>query len=625
MESGRLPSVDPQRPGAAITSQWSRLECFRLSQDDLLRLARADIRPGVIEQFRACLLLKNAIVFEAIRRAVLATGDAESKRLISVIAGVLAEVESRQPGIAARTLITPQFSSWAADCHRQLRTLEGTRLQVAALLGPAASYAASAAIQAGCPVDIAVPVRDGGVWLPSVGLLRVESGGWARVTRRSGELSISSGDAVVILPQASAAPAGAAAEAWRAAPKLTATTAGITIGLDIDVRDPFMARFRAPATDFSPAARENWRRSLARAWRLIVIRQPELARAMAAGLSVLIPLAEANDGRPLSMTSGWAWGAIALSLMTDPLLLAETLVHEFCHLVLSAVDELVPLTAGHEAGLYYTPWRDDPRPLPEMLQGCYAHLGMAGFWRQQYLAGQPGSRRRCAVEFARRTAAAADAVGDVTGSAQLTPAGTVFATHMSAVLTGWAREPLARRARLVASELRLEHRVRWRLAHLRPNEAFIERLAARWLDSRDAGLADLESPPAVVAVRDDNLPPTRSRLLELRYRDLRRFRRAIRRDPALDEADVAFATGRNSLARRLYLRRIDTSTDYDAWAGLIAVASRSPATPGRDLLLGEPELVAGLHQRLRAVSGRSYGPEELAAWLHGVLTAGSGA
>ena len=57
-------------------------------------------------------------------------------------------------------------------------------------------------------------------------------------------------------------------------------------------------------------------------------------------------------GQPVTATSGWAWGAVLLSLPPDSLAFAEALTHEFHHLVLAAVEDMEGnVWAGMSAGI----------------------------------------------------------------------------------------------------------------------------------------------------------------------------------------------------------------------------------------------------------------------------------
>ena len=56
-------------------------------------------------------------------------------------------------------------------------------------------------------------------------------------------------------------------------------------------------------------------------------------------------------------------------------------IHEIHQFKLSAVLHVVPLTLSGDRG-DRTPWRVDPRPHADPLQGTYAYLGVGEFWRR---------------------------------------------------------------------------------------------------------------------------------------------------------------------------------------------------------------------------------------------------
>jgi HEXXH motif-containing protein len=97
---------------------------------------------------------------------------------------------------------------------------------------------------------------------------------------------------------------------------------------------------------------------------------------------VLVPLRSPDGGRVHSATSGWAFGAIAASLPGDGLACAETLLHEFRHVVLGAIINHVPLVDPTVAWTGRAPWRSDPRPAEGLLQGCFAYAGLIDLWRR---------------------------------------------------------------------------------------------------------------------------------------------------------------------------------------------------------------------------------------------------
>jgi hypothetical protein len=142
--------------------------------------------------------------------------------------------------------------------------------------------------------------------------------------------------------------------------------------------------------------------------------------------SVIVPLVPASDLD--SGASPVAFGATATSLPPSPVSMAETLVHEFQHIKLGALMDVLPLAnRSDERG--YAPWREDPRPMGGLLQRVYAFTGIARFWseQRQLTTGLDDSLRtdllcerwRLTIELVTR---------DPLASGVLTPDGTRFVT-----------------------------------------------------------------------------------------------------------------------------------------------------------------------------------------------------
>ncbi|MGW7265885.1 AAC(3) family N-acetyltransferase [Streptomyces sp. NPDC054842] len=165
----------------------------------------------------------------------------------------------------------------------------------------------------------------------------------------------------------------------------------------------------------------RWQEALEGAWEVLVRRHPWHAEAVAACVQALVPLCPAPDGTAVSSAARRAHGAIAASLPDDPVLLALTLVHEFLHVQLGALLDLVPLHGPPSDARYHAPWRPDPRPAGALLQGTYAHLGVTDFWRAELAAGVGGERAR--HEYGTWRGHTEDATATLLGSGELLPAG----------------------------------------------------------------------------------------------------------------------------------------------------------------------------------------------------------
>jgi hypothetical protein len=249
----------------------------------------------------------------------------------------------------------------------------------------------------------------------------------------------------------------------------------------IDGDDRFQHRFGTQVRPLAPAEYDALRRRIHDCWHLLVRYHTPTAQAIGTGPVTLVPLTEPATGRSYSATSGWTFGAIALTPPVDALSLAVTLVHEFHHLVLGAVEDIVPLVRLTSRALCYAPWRDDPRPLGGLLQGTFAHLAMLRFWRRHRAAGPPEHRRRAEEELARWRAVTLDAARTLVAAPDLTDAGRTIANRMHELLTSWQHEPLDESTERRAAAVGAAHRTRWRLTHLRPDGDVIDALAHAWL------------------------------------------------------------------------------------------------------------------------------------------------
>jgi HEXXH motif-containing protein len=163
-----------------------------------------------------------------------------------------------------------------------------------------------------------------------------------------------------------------------------------------------------------------------------------------------------------SVTSRNAFGSIALSLPDDDVIMALTLAHEVQHSKLAALMDLVPLVSETAAGRYYVPWRPDPRPLAAVLQGMYAHLEVARFWRRRRgRAPDTAEAWHANVEFAKWLNSCALVADSVRGSPELTGCGAVFAEGMIEVLRTWRDDRIPAAAAARAAREIGEHKKKW--------------------------------------------------------------------------------------------------------------------------------------------------------------------
>ncbi|MFB7127510.1 HEXXH motif-containing putative peptide modification protein [Kitasatospora sp. NPDC056273] len=223
-------------------------------------------------------------------------------------------------------------------------------------------------------------------------------------------------------------PLGGLGEFLRPAPgpALTLECDGLRWAPSLDHAGPRRVDYgRPPAGPLGSAELALWERRLAEAWEILVRRHRPHARAVAACVATVVPLRPAPGGEAVSAAARRAYGAVAASLPDDPVLLALALVHEFLHVQLGALLDLVPLHRPNGPAAYHAPWRPDPRPAGALLQGAYAHLGVADFWRAEAAAGA-GDLARARGESVRWRTHTLSAGETLLSCGELTAAGLEF-------------------------------------------------------------------------------------------------------------------------------------------------------------------------------------------------------
>jgi len=127
-------------------------------------------------------------------------------------------------------------------------------------------------------------------------------------------------------------------------------------------------------------ARHAFAATIGTAIRGMAERDPRLHAEMTDLLSVLVPLQNPMNHGSVSSSYTTIRGLIALSPSDDPLLQAETLIHEFCHMKLNQLLAAEPLFLPGQSGqVYYSPWRPDARRLRGLLIGAHAFLNVGRY------------------------------------------------------------------------------------------------------------------------------------------------------------------------------------------------------------------------------------------------------
>jgi uncharacterized protein len=364
---------------------------------------------------------------------------------------VLSTIDARHAEALDTVLAHPYVRAWAVRCLEQLkappaRDAAADRTPgesgLAADLCHLGAIAAVAAIRAKSDAVVTLPVLGSAVHLPTLGRLVIDR------RQANGELDEAAvtvaGDTVTILVGSSRWELATAAlltgdpgavtvqenerqAGWQPVRLLRAP--GICVTLEDT--DPYRDCHQWPAAPRLPDSEfARWQWSFAHAWQEICRDHPAYAPALESGLTVLMPLSAGPPGRDISATARHAFGAVAAALPADPVTLALLIIHEFQHIKLGAVLDLYDLFDPADSRLFHVPWREDLRPLEGLLQGTYAHLAVADFWRarQQVTAG--AEAEAAGERFAHWRDHTRGAIDTLSGSGSLTPLGERFVDEM---------------------------------------------------------------------------------------------------------------------------------------------------------------------------------------------------
>ena len=581
-----------------------------LPEDAFLELAAGIGDSVVVRQLREVQLSKHLMLLHVVARGAEEV-DSSSLSTAAFRAGyqLLARAQEADPGAVAKVLCLPHVGSWA---HDALASLDSGS---APDFGYLAAVAAAVAVRLGIRFELEVPVRDGCVPLPGLGFLEVSDcrDEWVRLSSDGKRLRI---DEHIDVPCAALVPddgSGGTAPHWRGIPLVRAVADGQDWEVLLETADRYLDRFTLHVlTGITEAEVTSWRQCIQAAWELLVRHHAWAAGPIAEGVSVIVPLVPRSDHD--SATSPAAFGAIATSLPPFPVIMAETLVHEFQHIKLCGLLDMLPLIEPSDRR-GYAPWRDDPRPMGGILQGVYAFTGIVRFWDvQRRVETEPDAILRANVLYERWRLELDPVTSTLLRKGSLTQTGTRFVTVLREHRQREVCDPVPAEAVGIAEEVALDHRLTWQLMHTALDAAEVARLATAYELGESLGGQVL--PEARIG---DNLREidsvSRSRLLNMRFQDPQRYRRLSAPDiRELGDADALLVCGDPDAAVAAYRAALANEPDPAAWIGLALAIHRLPAAPSRWLFAAHLPLLFEVHACL-ASRGIHADPLELAAWF----------
>ncbi|GGS68282.1 HEXXH motif domain-containing protein [Planobispora rosea] len=421
-----------------------RLRPHRIPDDVLDSLAAGGGGARAAEQLVAVRHSRNLMLIKGVLDHC-----REHAEIVKRAHDLLSGLGRQAPDAAGKLIGYPAVGAWARH------TLRGLRAGTAGPLEPVrlGAVAAAAAIRAGLPYRIDVPAPGGEIMLPSLGRITVGPDPGEPVRLRV------TGDGAVEVAGRRIPVGRAAGPGWT--PLHAITVADGTVELIVDDLDPY--RWAAETVidgRLTPADLRTWQDRLDAAWRTLKGTHRTTAAELRAMVWVLTPIKESTGGGT-SATARDLAGTVAVSTPPDGRWLAVALARGLQHAKLDTVLDVVRLTLPDDRR-YYAPWRGDPRPLPDLLHGAYAHLGVAGFWRRQRKVDDDLYPH---VQFARWREAALEATGTLLDSGRLTPEGTRFVGAMRRTLTNWITDPVPAPALDEAERLTRAHRAAWLALH----------------------------------------------------------------------------------------------------------------------------------------------------------------
>lgn len=519
----------------------------------------------------------------------------------------LAAVHRRSPEVVANLISGPQIGAWAARCLNVLTgTVTETPLWVH--LAHLGSIAAAAAIRARTDVDVHVPLQSGVISLPTLGRAITDArADWALATCRPG--------APVLFD-------GSPPREWQPVRLLNTNI----LSIPVDDTDPYWTCFDHPlASRLDDIDIDRWRDQLTAASVIMAERHPDWLATVASMVRCLVPVKQGDRIGGVSASSRDAPGAVAMNEPIRPDRLAATLIHEVQHSRLNALHDLVALHRPEHGELLYSPWRDDPRPLPGLLHGMSAFLGVAEFWSREWLrAGQSAE-----LMYGRTVRQLRLAHRILASNPGLTSAGRTLVAALGTAIHRLPVADLTEDACRIATDVVAHHQALWRLRNIQPEPAEIAIIAKAFQSGKPIGRL-IESgdrvTPATVPGGDSPLFRLATMWAEspdevhAAATDRSMFRT---RFPGADPADLPLLAGDYAEAQATRLAQItEGATDPECWASLSIAHARLCPVPAQSPLVTHPEVVRVAWSQV-VVTGESPLAELVSRYVAGISTSHS--
>jgi HEXXH motif-containing protein len=539
---------------------------------------------------------------------------------------LLRDVFDTQPNVIAEVILHPFVGTWITDVLRRLRNSDARSALGIDELKYLGWLTAAAVIKAHHKSVVPIAVDAGNVMLPGIGMAKL--GGNQRFS--SATVEVSAAGARIVNPAVTIeVPANPAidTETWLGLRRLRSRN-DESVVVHLDDLDPL--RGLGLVVEVAPRLTaddvESWQAMFDGAWELLTRDHQHYIGALRAGLITIVPLARRGEGS-LSATVRQAFGSIAAYPPKNKAELALLLVHEFQHAKMSVLSEAAVLyDDSNDNQLFYAPWRPDPRPLPALMQGIYAHFGVTDFWRvhRHISAGREATIAH--TEFVSWRVQTLEAIESLRSADRFTVLGRQLLRRLGGQLQEWAAEPAPAEAKELAQEMKHERRIRWRLRNLILSPGPCERLAHAWAAGQTVP-AELDLHVENSAMTIDSHNTALLRLLRTKIDDptLSHNPEEQPGDPVTaingwSQADLEYLNGNYRAAARQYASEIQEADDSGhLWIGLSISAQHLDEFGPKSYLFSRPEIVSSLFRAIRASCDKSPNPLDLASWLESSL------
>nr|WP_051726629.1 FxsB family cyclophane-forming radical SAM/SPASM peptide maturase [Streptacidiphilus jeojiense] len=303
------------------------------------------------------------------------------------------------------------------------------------------AVAGAAAARTGTVLTLPTTVDGHDLYLPTLGLARFPSRGQPTeitLTSSPQSLTIDADDGSgLVLERGSGGVTAVRSDGVHWQPTRSRTVQGVMVALVDD--DPYRNVYaEEPLPPVSDAEAALWWELLDGALDLIRREFPAYWPGVTGILAAITPLRPRHDGAQVSGTSRDAFGAVGVAAPDGPETLALLLLHEIQHAKLGALMDVVDLYDEQDSRLYPAAWREDLRPLEGLLQGTYAHIAVADFWRSRSSRPHEGADGVAQREYLRWRRGTDQGIEILVGSGSLTEIGLELALQMRSAVQGWA-------------------------------------------------------------------------------------------------------------------------------------------------------------------------------------------